>query len=96
MSLHNMQPTSPASPPWPHHRATWLAAARSAIPPFRTAEWSARDLISTLWSVVEALKAGASIVSTLVDILDKGEYREAVLAAWCTFGSSDAGSSPSL
>ncbi|KAF8181214.1 hypothetical protein K438DRAFT_1679968, partial [Mycena galopus ATCC 62051] len=65
---------------------TALPAARAAIRSFRANESSARDLISTLWSVVDAsMEAAASVVNALVDILDEGEQREAVLAAWRGF-----------
>ncbi|KAJ7438228.1 hypothetical protein B0H11DRAFT_2358944 [Mycena galericulata] len=73
---------------------TALPAARAAIRSFRAAESSARDLISTLWSVVggggsvgvgAVVDAAASIVNALVDLLDEGEQREAVLAAWRGF-----------
>ncbi|KAJ6537666.1 hypothetical protein B0H19DRAFT_962279 [Mycena capillaripes] len=65
---------------------TALPAARAAIRSFRAAESSARDLISTLWSVVDArMEAAASIVNSLVDLLDEGEQRETVLAAWRGF-----------
>ncbi|KAJ7268157.1 hypothetical protein B0H12DRAFT_1097299 [Mycena haematopus] len=65
---------------------TALPAARAAIRSFRASESSARDLISTLWSVVDArMEAAASIVNALVDILDEGEQREAVLTAWRGF-----------
>ncbi|KAJ7758841.1 hypothetical protein DFH07DRAFT_772418 [Mycena maculata] len=44
---------------------------------------SARDLISTLWSVVDArMESAASIVNAFVDLLEEGEQREVVLAAW--------------
>jgi hypothetical protein len=70
---------------------TALPAARAAIRSFRAAESSARDLISTLWSVLGAgtdarhMEAAASIVNALVDLLDEGEQREAVLTAWRGF-----------
>ncbi|KAJ6563571.1 hypothetical protein DFH09DRAFT_1476168 [Mycena vulgaris] len=65
---------------------TALPAARAAIRSFRAAESSARDLISTLWSVVDSrMEAAASIVNALVDLLDEGEQREEVLAAWRGF-----------
>ncbi|KAJ7926223.1 hypothetical protein B0H13DRAFT_1973088 [Mycena leptocephala] len=65
---------------------TALPAARSAIRSFRASESSARDLISTLWSVVDQrMESAASIVNSLVDLLDEGEQREAVLSAWRGF-----------
>ncbi|KAK7038178.1 hypothetical protein R3P38DRAFT_2904840 [Favolaschia claudopus] len=65
---------------------TALPAARAAIRSFRASESSARDLISTLWSVVDSrMEAAASIVNSLVDILDESEQRDAVLAAWRGF-----------
>ncbi|KAJ7138148.1 hypothetical protein C8R44DRAFT_975995 [Mycena epipterygia] len=65
---------------------TALPAARAAIRSFRAAESSARDLISTLWSVVDARsEAAASIVNALVDLLDEGTQREDILAAWRGF-----------
>ncbi|KAJ6462496.1 hypothetical protein C8R45DRAFT_911970 [Mycena sanguinolenta] len=65
---------------------TALPAARAAIRSFRASESSARDLISTLWSVVDArMEAAASIVNALVDILDDDEQRESVLTAWRGF-----------
>ncbi|KAF7341130.1 E3 ubiquitin-protein ligase hel2 [Mycena venus] len=65
---------------------TALPAARAAIRSFRASESSARDLISTLWSVVDQrMESAASIVNALVDLLDEGEQREAVLSAWRGF-----------
>ncbi|KAJ7756065.1 hypothetical protein DFH07DRAFT_1027745 [Mycena maculata] len=65
---------------------TALPAARAAIRSFRAAESPARDLISTLWSVVDArMEPAASIVNAFVDLLEEGEQREAVLAAWRGF-----------
>ncbi|KAJ7147912.1 hypothetical protein C8R43DRAFT_889420 [Mycena crocata] len=65
---------------------TALSSARAAIRSFRASESSARDLISTLWSVVDSrMEAAASIVNSLVDLLDEGEQREALLAAWRGF-----------
>ncbi|KAJ7715166.1 hypothetical protein DFH07DRAFT_762836 [Mycena maculata] len=56
---------------------------RAAIRSFRAAESSVRDLISTLWSVVDArMESAASIVNAFVDLLEEGEQREVVLAAW--------------
>ncbi|KAJ7706693.1 hypothetical protein B0H17DRAFT_972658 [Mycena rosella] len=65
---------------------TALPAARAAIRSFRAAESSARDLISTLWSVLDArMEPAASIVNALVDILDEPPQRADVLAAWRGF-----------
>ncbi|KAJ7279657.1 hypothetical protein C8J57DRAFT_136041 [Mycena rebaudengoi] len=65
---------------------TALPAARAAIRSFRASESSARDLISTLFSVVDSrMEAAGSIVNSFVDLLDEGEQREAVLAAWRGF-----------
>ncbi|KAJ7649076.1 hypothetical protein DFH06DRAFT_1421553 [Mycena polygramma] len=86
--LHTMQPSSPISPSWrrappPRPLATCSTFHDPLI--LRLPVECAR-LISTLWSVVDArMEAGASIVNALVDILDEGEQREAVLPAWRTF-----------
>ncbi|KAJ7187604.1 hypothetical protein GGX14DRAFT_611193 [Mycena pura] len=68
------------------HPTTALPVARAAIRSFRASESSARDLISTLWSVVDArMEAASSIVNSLVDLLEEHDQREAILAAWCDF-----------
>ncbi|KAJ7760130.1 hypothetical protein DFH07DRAFT_740870 [Mycena maculata] len=59
---------------------------RAAIRSFLAAKSSARDLISMLWSVVDArMESAASIINAFVDLLEEGEQREAVLAAWRGF-----------
>ncbi|CAK5276974.1 unnamed protein product [Mycena citricolor] len=65
---------------------TAVPAARAAIRSFRANESSARDLISTFWSILDAKReATTSVVNGLVDLLDDDEQREAVLAAWRAF-----------
>ncbi|KAJ7043030.1 hypothetical protein C8F04DRAFT_1218783 [Mycena alexandri] len=71
--------------------STALPAARAAIRSFRTNESPARDLVSTLYSIVSGgaqggqerhMESAASVVNGLVDLLDEGDQREALLAAW--------------
>ncbi|KAJ7049399.1 hypothetical protein C8F01DRAFT_1378644 [Mycena amicta] len=69
---------------------TAVPAANAAIRSFRGSESSARDLISTLYTIVDSrMDAAASVVNALVDLFDdaegEGEQREAVLDAWRDF-----------
>ncbi|KAJ7067617.1 hypothetical protein C8F01DRAFT_1019287 [Mycena amicta] len=67
---------------------TAVPAAKAAIRSFRGSESSARDLISTLYTIVDSrMDAAASVVNALVDLFDdaEAEQREAVLGAWRDF-----------
>ncbi|KAF7292712.1 RING-type domain-containing protein [Mycena indigotica] len=79
---------------------TALPAARAAIRSFRASESSARDLISTLYSIVDSrMEAASSVVNALVDLFDNSadaEQREAILSAWRDFEVSQRQQFPDL
>ncbi|KAJ7087663.1 hypothetical protein B0H15DRAFT_1022723 [Mycena belliarum] len=65
---------------------TALPAARAAIRSFRAGEAPARDLVSTVFSILDRrMEAAASIVNALVDLLEEGEQRTELLGAWRGF-----------
>ncbi|KAJ7491451.1 hypothetical protein B0H11DRAFT_2277920 [Mycena galericulata] len=93
-------PSTPATTPPPRRADVDPPVDETPRPPSplraRAAESSARDLISTLWSVVEGGGGvvAASNVNALVDLLDEREQREA-LAAWRGFEIKQRRYSPS-
>ncbi|KAL1716434.1 hypothetical protein EV715DRAFT_205332 [Schizophyllum commune] len=63
-----------------------VPAVRFAIRSYRANESSARDLISTVWNVLDNhLEHTASIISGFVDILDDEEKRQDLLTSWKGF-----------
>ncbi|KAJ7065851.1 hypothetical protein C8F01DRAFT_1126790 [Mycena amicta] len=72
---------------------TAVPAAKAAIRSFHRSESSARDLISTLYTIVDSrMDAASSVVNALVDLLlsndnddTEQQQREAVLGAWRDF-----------
>jgi hypothetical protein len=62
------------------------AAVRAAARGYRSAESNARDLILTVWNVMDCqLEHTASVVNALVDTLDEEEKKQEVLASWKGF-----------
>ena len=62
------------------------AAVKAAIRGYRSAESNARDLILTVWNVMDChLEHTASIVNALVDTLDEEEKKQDVLSSWKGF-----------
>ncbi|KIJ59677.1 hypothetical protein HYDPIDRAFT_100159 [Hydnomerulius pinastri MD-312] len=63
-----------------------VPAVKAAIRGYRTNELSARDLISTVWNILDNnLDDTASIINGVVDILDEDEKKSDLLASWNGF-----------
>ncbi|TRM61268.1 hypothetical protein BD626DRAFT_501962 [Schizophyllum amplum] len=63
-----------------------VPAVKFAIRSYRATESSARDLISTVWNVLDNhLEHTASIISGFIDILDDDEKRQDLLSSWKGF-----------
>ncbi|KAH7924735.1 hypothetical protein BV22DRAFT_1066211 [Leucogyrophana mollusca] len=62
------------------------SAVKAAVRGYRGSESSARDLISTIWNVLDNnLDDTASIVNGIVDLLDDEEKKTGLLASWNGF-----------
>lgn len=63
-----------------------VSAVTASMRAYRTSETSARDLISTIWNVLDQnMDYTASIVSGFVDLLEDEDKKKALLSAWNTF-----------
>jgi hypothetical protein len=63
-----------------------VPAVKAAIRGFRASESSARDLISTIWNILDQnLDHTASLVSALVDLLDDEDKKKDLLSSWNGF-----------
>ncbi|KAF8077552.1 hypothetical protein FPV67DRAFT_40 [Lyophyllum atratum] len=63
-----------------------VPVVKAAIRSYRASESSAKDLISTIWNVLDQnLEHTASIINAFVDILDQEEKKQDLLAAWKGF-----------
>ena len=63
-----------------------VPAVKAAIRSYRSNESAARDLISTVWSILDRnLDGTASIVNVLVDVVDEEDKKRDLLAAWNGF-----------
>ena len=77
---------------------------KAAIRSYRASESGARDLISTVWNVLDQnLEGTASIINALVDLLDEEDKKKDILQAWNGFkvevrclGSSSIGGPESI
>lgn len=68
------------------HPATAIPAVKAAVRGFRTSEASARDLISTVWNVLDQnLDDTASVVNTVVDLLEEEDKKKDLLSSWNGF-----------
>lgn len=66
--------------------STAVPVIKSATRGYRNSESSARDLISTIWNVLDrSLEHTASIVNAFVDLLDDDEKKQDLLASWKGF-----------
>lgn len=66
--------------------ATAVPAVKAAIRGYRASETSAKDLISTVWNVLDRhLEHTASMVNAFVDLLDEEEKKQDVLSSWKSF-----------
>lgn len=69
--------------PNPNNAAT---AVRAAMRGYRANESSARDLISTVWNILDHnSEETASIINAVVDLLEEEEKKRDLLAAWNGF-----------
>ncbi|KAG7442494.1 uncharacterized protein BT62DRAFT_905989 [Guyanagaster necrorhizus] len=65
---------------------TAIPAVKAAIRGYRASESSAKDLISTIWTVLDChLEYTASIVNGFVDLLEEDEKKQDVLRSWKGF-----------
>jgi len=63
-----------------------LTSMRGAVRSYRSSESGARDLISTVHTILQQdLDSSASILNLLVDLLDDEEKRRTLLSAWNGF-----------
>lgn len=63
-----------------------VPAVKAAIRGFRASETSARDLISTIWNILDQnLEHTASIVNAFVDLLDQEDKKTELLSSWKGF-----------
>ncbi|EPQ57800.1 hypothetical protein GLOTRDRAFT_114435 [Gloeophyllum trabeum ATCC 11539] len=68
------------------NNANIVPGVKAAIRSYRASESAARDLISTIWNVLDRdLDNTASIINALVDLLDEDEKKRDLLAAWNGF-----------
>ncbi|TFK36394.1 hypothetical protein BDQ12DRAFT_249403 [Crucibulum laeve] len=76
---------------------TAVPAVKAAIRSYRTSESSARDLISTIWNVLDRnLEGAASIVNAFVDLLDEEEKKQDLLSSWKGFAIEQRRQFPDL
>jgi hypothetical protein len=68
------------------NQTTAVPVVKAAVREYRASESSARDLISTIWNVLDQnLEHTASIVNAFVDLLDQEEKKQDLLASWKGF-----------
>ncbi|TBU65357.1 hypothetical protein BD310DRAFT_863934 [Dichomitus squalens] len=76
---------------------TAVPAVKAAIRSYRASESGARDLISTVWNVLDRnLNGTASIVNTLVDLVDEEDKKRDLLTAWNGFKVEQRNQFPEL
>ena len=63
-----------------------IRAIKNALRSYRVSESAARDLILTVWNILDCnLDGTASIVNALIDLIDDEEKKNNLLAAWNGF-----------
>lgn len=63
-----------------------VPAVKAAIRGYRSSEASAKDLISTVWAVLDQkLEGTASIINAFVDLLEEEDKKQDLLASWRAF-----------
>ncbi|KAI0332546.1 hypothetical protein GY45DRAFT_1273587 [Cubamyces sp. BRFM 1775] len=76
---------------------TAVPAVKAAVRSYKASESSARDLISTVWNILDRnLDGTASIVNSLVDLVDEDEKKQNLLAAWNGFKVEQRNQFPEL
>ncbi|KAI0672758.1 hypothetical protein C8Q78DRAFT_1121771 [Trametes maxima] len=74
-----------------------VTAVKAAVRSYKASESSARDLISTVWNILDRnLDGAASIVNTLVDLVDDDEKKQSMLGAWNGFKVEQRNQFPEL
>ncbi|KAI0080534.1 hypothetical protein K474DRAFT_1637363 [Panus rudis PR-1116 ss-1] len=74
-----------------------VPAVKAAVRSYRSNESAARDLILTIWNVLDQnLEGTASIVNALVDLLDEDEKKNDLLRAWNGFKVEQRNQFPAL
>jgi len=77
--------------------STAAPAVKSALRSFNSSESGSRDLISTIWNVLEQnLEGTASVVNSIVDILDDEDKKRELLSAWNGFKVEQRNQFPAL
>ena len=65
---------------------TAVPVVKAAIRGYRASESSSKDLISTIWNVLDQnLEHAASIINTFVDLLDQEDKKQDLLSSWKGF-----------
>lgn len=63
-----------------------VGAVELSLRSYRNSESAARDLISSIWNVLDQnLDASATIVNMIVDLLDEEDKKKDLLSAWNGF-----------
>ncbi|KAI0362624.1 hypothetical protein OH77DRAFT_1584982 [Trametes cingulata] len=76
---------------------TAVPAVKAAVRSYKASESSARDLISTVWNILDRnLDGTASIVNALVDLVDDDEKKHNLLSAWNGFKVEQRNQFPEL
>lgn len=66
--------------------ATAVPVVKAATRGYRASETSARDLISTIWTVLDQnLEHTASIVNAFVDLIEQEDKKTDLLSSWKGF-----------
>lgn len=74
--LHSLSP----------HPTTAIPAIKASLRGYRSSESSARDLISTIWTILDQnLDDTASVVNVLVDLLEDDDKKKDLLSSWNGF-----------
>ncbi|KAI0797515.1 hypothetical protein C8Q75DRAFT_738536 [Abortiporus biennis] len=74
-----------------------VPAVKAAVRSYRASESAARDLISTIWNVLDHnLEGTASLVNALVDLLDEEDKKKDLLESWNGFKIEQRNQFPEL
>ncbi|KAI0807653.1 hypothetical protein C8Q74DRAFT_79098 [Fomes fomentarius] len=74
-----------------------IPAVKAAVRSYRATESAARDLISTVWSILDRnLDGTASVVNVLVDAIDEEDKKRDLLSAWNGFKLEQRNQFPEL
>ncbi|OBZ65803.1 E3 ubiquitin-protein ligase hel2 [Grifola frondosa] len=77
--------------------ATAVPAIMAAVRSYRASESAARDLISTVWNILDRnLDGTASVANVLVDFFDEEDKKRDLLNAWNGFKIEQRGQFPEL